>query len=87
MAKVSVIIPAYNREKYVTDAIDSVLAQMYRDFEIAVVDDGSTDNTKEILKQYARKIRHIYKTILELVQLEIRVRHCQGEVDRLFRFR
>lgn len=55
--KVSVIIPVYNSEKFIRDAIDSVLNQTYRDFEIIVADDGSTDSTTEILKEYDDKIR------------------------------
>jgi len=58
---VSVIIPTYNRAKYVTQAIDSVLAQTYRNYEIIVVNDGSTDNTREVLKRYGDNIRYIYQ--------------------------
>jgi len=56
---VSVIIPTYNRAKYVTRAIDSVLAQSYSDYEIIVIDDGSTDDTERTLEPYASKIRYI----------------------------
>ena len=61
MPKVSVIIPTYNRSKYVTKAIDSVLGQTYKDYEIIVVDDGSTDNTKEVLKPYTDRIKYLYQ--------------------------
>jgi glycosyltransferase involved in cell wall biosynthesis len=48
---ISVIIPLYNKEKYVKRAIDSVLTQSYMDFEVIVVNDGSTDNGPEIVRQ------------------------------------
>ncbi len=49
---VSVIIPVYNGEKYIKEAIDSVLNQTYKDIQIFVVDDGSTDGTNEIIRIY-----------------------------------
>jgi glycosyltransferase involved in cell wall biosynthesis len=54
---VSIIIPTYNRAGMLTEAIDSVLAQDFTDFELIVVDDGSTDDTPQILKAYGAKIR------------------------------
>lgn len=56
---VSVVIPTFNRARVVTRAIDSVLAQTYRPCEILVVDDGSTDNTAEVLQPYQDKILYI----------------------------
>ncbi|PJA94745.1 hypothetical protein CO130_02855, partial [Candidatus Jorgensenbacteria bacterium CG_4_9_14_3_um_filter_38_10] len=49
---VSIIIPAYNAEKYIQRALESALAQTYKDIEIIVIDDGSTDKTAEIIKTY-----------------------------------
>lgn len=61
MCNVSIIIPTYNCAQYISETIDSALAQTYRDFEIIVVDDGSTDNTKEVLKKYGSQIKLIYQ--------------------------
>jgi glycosyltransferase involved in cell wall biosynthesis len=58
---VSTIIPVYNREDLVASSIDSILNQTYKCHEIIVVDDGSTDNTLESLKQYQDKIKIIQK--------------------------
>ena len=53
----SVLIPAYNREAYVAQAVDSVLSQTFAGFEVIVVDDGSTDNTLKVLESYGSRIR------------------------------
>ena len=55
---VSVIIRTWNRSKYLKEAIDSVLNQTYKNIEIIVVDDGSTDNTADIVKAYGEKVRY-----------------------------
>ena len=52
----SILLPVYNRENYIRQAVDSVLNQSFRDFELLVVDDGSTDRTPEILKSYGNKL-------------------------------
>jgi len=59
MPKVSVIIPTYNCARYVPEAVESVLHQTYQDYEVIVVDDGSTDNTEKVLQKYRDKIRYI----------------------------
>jgi glycosyltransferase involved in cell wall biosynthesis len=58
---VSVVIPAYNIEKYIAEAIDSVLAGTHRPNEIIVVDDGSTDGTAEVVRQYGSKVRYVHQ--------------------------
>ncbi|QIR40492.1 glycosyltransferase [Tolypothrix sp. PCC 7910] len=54
---VSVVIPCYNAEQYLAETITSVLSQTWQDFEIIAVDDGSTDNTANLLRSYGSKIR------------------------------
>ncbi|MHC4790384.1 MAG: FkbM family methyltransferase [Planctomycetota bacterium] len=59
---VSVVIPAYNGDKYIAEAIESVLIQNYRDFELIIVDDGSTDSTKDIITSFKDdRIKYFYK--------------------------
>lgn len=57
--RVSIIIPTYNRAHLICHSIDSILAQTYRDYEIIVIDDGSTDNTGEALKRYGSRIKYV----------------------------
>ena len=59
--KISVIIPTYNHGRFVGKAINSVLNQTYKDFEIIVVDDGSTDNTRGLINAYGNQIKYIYQ--------------------------
>lgn len=57
--KISVIVPIYNVEKYLKKCIDSIIFQTYRDFELILVDDGSTDRCPEICDDYAKKYDYI----------------------------
>lgn len=59
MTKVSVIIPVYNSEKYLTECLESVVNQTLTDIEIICINDGSTDNSLEILKQFQKKDNRI----------------------------
>jgi len=61
---VSIIIPAYNAQKYIGETLDSVLSQSYKDWELILVDDGSTDNTAEIIKEKSEgenRIKYYYQ--------------------------
>ena len=52
---VSIIIPMYNSEKYIGDCLDSILVQTFQDFEVIVVDDCSTDNSRTVVQSYLPK--------------------------------
>lgn len=53
--KVSIIVPVYNSEKYLKKCIQSIVSQEYDNYEIIVVNDGSTDNSLKILKSFSEK--------------------------------
>jgi glycosyltransferase involved in cell wall biosynthesis len=59
--RVSVIIPAYNGDRYIVQAVESVISQTYTSWEIIIVDDGSTDNTRQVLQPYLDRIRYVYQ--------------------------
>src|SRR5205809_3501840 len=63
-ALVSVIMPAYNAGKFITESIESVIAQTYAYWELLIVDDGSTDNTKNVIQNFSekdKKIRYFFQ--------------------------
>ncbi|XZN92432.1 MAG: glycosyltransferase [Microcoleus sp.] len=59
--RVSVIIPAYNCDRYIVRAVESAINQTYQDWEIIVIDDGSTDNIRQVLEPYYDSIQYIYQ--------------------------
>ncbi len=66
MKRVSVIIPTYNRRMYLGECVESVMSQTYKEFEIIIVDDNSTDNTysfvQELIQKYGCRIRYLSNT-------------------------
>jgi len=60
MPKVSVIIPTFNRADFLVKTIETVFNQTFKDFEIIISDDGSTDGTKEMISEFGEKVHYIY---------------------------
>lgn len=61
MARFSIIIPTYNRASTITRAVESVLQQKFKDWELIIIDDGSNDHTRKILERYLKDERIVYK--------------------------
>ena len=59
--KISVIVPVYNAEKYLVECLESLVKQTYQNFEIILVNDGSTDNSSKICEEYKKKYKITYK--------------------------
>ena len=59
MPKVSIIIPVYNVEEYLERCLDSIVNQTLKDIEIIIVNDGSTDGSKEIIQKYTSEYKNI----------------------------
>jgi glycosyltransferase involved in cell wall biosynthesis len=78
--QVSVVIPSYNCARYLPEAIDSVLAQTYQNFEIIVIDDGSTDETAAVLRRYGLPVRVVYQHNQGVAQARNHgIRQARGE--------
>lgn len=58
MPEISVIIPCFNQGKYIAECLDSVLAQTFTNYEVIIVNDGSTDDSLKIIKQYTNKYKN-----------------------------
>ena len=68
---ISIIVPVYNAEKYVSKTLQSILKQTYQNLEVIAVNDGSTDQTRNILDEYGKK----YPEKLRVIHTEIKVLH------------
>jgi len=81
---VSVILPVYNGEIHLSECIESILSQTFRDFEFIIVDDASTDNTSQLLKEFAMKDNRIIIITHELNQKQTvaantAIKHAKGK--------
>lgn len=84
MKKVSIVLPTYNGEKFITSSIESVINQTYKNWELIIVDDGSSDNTHVIINQFAEsdpRIKIITNSINQNLpnSLNIGFKHAEGE--------
>jgi glycosyltransferase involved in cell wall biosynthesis len=84
MPKVSVITPNYNHARYLPRRLDSILAQTFQDFELIVLDDASTDNSREVIESYARdpRVRAIFNAENNgstFKQWSLGLSHARGE--------
>jgi len=83
MPKITIGIALYNREDLIGEAIESALNQTYKDYEILVVDDGSTDNGKEVVEKYQKenpKIRYVYKEHSGLAETRnVSIKEAKGD--------
>ena len=59
--KVSICIPTYNRKDYLKETLDSIFAQTYKDYEVVVIDDGSTDGTKDMIDKAGYNLRYYWQ--------------------------
>ncbi len=79
--KISIIMPAYNAEEFITEAINSVLNQTYDNFELIIVDDGSSDGTAKIMKNLTdKRIKYFYQTNKGVsAARNFAIKHAKGE--------
>ena len=64
---VSIGLPVYNGQKYLRQAVDSILSQSHKDFELLIMDNASTDNTEQICREYIEKI--VASSIIEIEKI------------------
>lgn len=84
--KISVIMPTYNDSKYITQTLESLVSQTYKNWELIIIDDGSTDNTREIIHQYIKenkcddKIKYFYQENMDqLNAIQNGVKYITGD--------
>ena len=81
MPKISILIPVYNGEKYIKKCLDSAISQTYKNIDIIVIDDGCTDNTVNIVKQYKNiKIYHNSKNMGIGFSRNLAIQKCETDL-------
>ena len=80
MSFLSVIIPAYNREKTIEQTLLSIRASLYKDYELLVIDDGSDDRTGEIAEKYADRVFRHEKNLGEAAARNSGLQISQGDI-------
>ncbi|MBQ7286055.1 MAG: glycosyltransferase, partial [Alphaproteobacteria bacterium] len=63
LPEISVIIPCFNAEQYIAECLDSVLGQTFNDYEVIIIDDGSTDASLKIIQTYVAKYDVFYAVV------------------------
>ena len=82
MIKFSIVIPLYNKSAYITKTLDSIKNQNYQDYEVVIVNDGSTDNSKEIVEDFIEKLNLEIKSKFKDALLSMR-RFPKALISRL----
>jgi glycosyltransferase involved in cell wall biosynthesis len=78
--KVTIVIPTYNRARFISETLESAMRQTYKDYEVLVVDDGSTDDTAAVVKRVAPGARYVYQENTGIPEvLNVCVREARGE--------
>ncbi len=78
--KVSIVVSSYNYEKYLEESIESAFAQTYRDIEVVIVDDGSTDGSPGIIRRYEGRAKIVWKPNGgQASAFNLALRHCTGD--------
>lgn len=78
--KISIVLPVYNGSKYLKESIDSILTQTYQDFELLIIDDGSTDNSVELIQEYTdSRIRLLHNKHNFIDSLNLGLKSALGE--------
>ena len=87
MKAFTVFMPVYNTEAYLNEAIESVLKQDYKDFDFLIIDDGSTDKSKEIIMSYSDPRIKFISAPHDYIYFEPRIRGLFRRIYCAFRFR